>query len=108
MQALIAEARRKYHAGLLANGVLTIDSTGVPSNADRSSNLSVTIAQGIARRLMAKEQVKAVGQTAGAKFEQVNMEFIEATFPQLQNLRPGKWHIAKLGNRNQIKTSSFA
>jgi hypothetical protein len=23
-------------------------------------------------------------------------------------MRPGKWHIAKLGNRNSIKTSSFA
>jgi len=108
MQALIAEARRRYHAGLLANGVLTIDEKGVPSNADRSSSLSISIAQGIARRLMAKEQVKAVGQTAGAKFEQLNMEFIEATFPHLQHLRPGKWHIAKLGNRNSIKTSSFA
>ena len=108
MQALIAEARRKYHAGLLANGVLTIDAKGVPSNADSSSKLSVSIAQGIARRLMAGEQEKAVGQTTGAKFEQLNMEFIEATFPHLQNLRPGKWHIVKLGNRNSIKTSSFA
>lgn len=108
MQALIAEARHKYHAELLANGVLTVDSKGVPSNADRSSNLSIAIAQGITRRLMANEQEKAVGQTAGAKFEQLNMEFIEATFPHLQNLRPGKWHIAKLGNRNSIKTSSFA
>ena len=108
MQALISQARRKYHAGLLANGVLTVDTKGVPSNADRSSNLSVSIAQGIARRLMAIEQVKAVGQTAGAKFEQLNMEFIEDTFPHLQNLRPGKWHIAKLGNRNSMKTSSFA
>jgi hypothetical protein len=107
MHALIAEARRKYHAELLASGVLAIDSNGVPSNADRSSNLSISIAQGIAKRLMAKEQVKALGQTAGAKFEQVNMEFIKATFPHLQNLRPGKWHIAKLGNRNSIKTSSF-
>lgn len=108
MQALIAASRKKYHSELLANGVLTIDNKGVPSNADRSSNLSISIAQGIARRLMANEQAKSVGQTAGAKFEQVNMEFIEATFPYLQNLRPGKWHIAKLGNRNSIKTSSFA
>ena len=108
MQALIAEARRKYHAELLANGVLTIDAKGVPSNADRSSNLSIVIAQGIAHRLMASVQEKTLGQTAGAKFEQLNMEFIEATFPHLQNLRPGKWHIAKLGNRNSIKTSSFA
>lgn len=108
MQALINQARRKYHAGLLANGVLTVDSKGVPSNADSSSKLSISIAQGIARRLMAEVQQKSVGQTAGAKFEQLNMEFIEATFPNLQNLRPGKWHIVKLGNRNSIKTSSFS
>ena len=57
---------------------------------------------------MANEMEKALGQTAGAKFEQLNMEFIEATFPHLQNLRPGKWHIVKLGNRSTIKTSSFA
>lgn len=108
MQALIAEARRRYHAGLLSNGVLTIDEKGIPSNADRSSKLSIAIAKGIAKRMMANVQEKALGQTAGAKFEQLNMEFIEQTFPHLQNLRPGKWHIAKLGNRNSIKTSSFA
>lgn len=88
--------------------MLTIDANGVPSNADRALALSIAIAQGIARRLMAGEQEKAVGQTTGAKFEQLNMEFVEATFPRLQNLRPGKWHIVKLGNRNSIKTSSFA
>jgi len=44
MQALIAEARKRYHAELLANGVLTIDAKGVPSNADRASTLSITIA----------------------------------------------------------------
>jgi len=108
MQTLIAEARRKYHAGLLANGILTVDDKGVASNADKSSKLSVSIAQGIARRLMAEVRDKSVGQTAGAKFEQLNMEFLEATFPYLQNLRPGKWHIVKLGNRSSIKTSSFA
>ncbi len=108
MQALIAEARRRYHTGLLSNSVLTIDSKGVPSNADSSSRLSIRIAQGIAAQLMPDEQKKTYGQTAGAKFEQLNMEFLEATFPFLQNLRPGKWHVAKLGNRNAIKTSSFA
>lgn len=108
MQALIAEARRKYHAGLLANSVLTIDAKGIPSNADSSSKLSVSIAQGIARQLMVETQEKVVGQTAGAKFEQLNMEFIKDTFLYLTNLRPGKWSIAKLGNRNAVKTSSFS
>ena len=36
------------------------------------------------------------------------MLFLEETFPFLQNLRPGKWHIAKLGNRNAMKVSSFS
>lgn len=108
MNALIAIERKRYHENLLREGVLTIDRSGIPSNADRSSKLSISIAQGIAKRLMADTQEKVVGQTSGAKFEQLNMEFLLATFPKLQNLRPGKWHITKLGNRNAIKTSSFA
>ncbi len=107
MNALIAEERRKYHQALLDNGVLTIDKKGIPSNADSSSKLSIKIAKGIADRLMAETQEKAVGQTSGAKFEQINMEFLSATFPIMQNIRPGSWHIFKLGNRNTVKTSSF-
>lgn len=108
MNALIAKARKKYHEELLQRGVLTVDVKGIPSNADSSSKLSISIAQGIAKRLMAETHDKAVGQTSGAKFEQINMEFLEETFPRLQNVRPGKWVIAKLGNRSAIKTSSFA
>ena len=33
MNALIAEARKKYHKELLSSGVMTIDSKGIPSNA---------------------------------------------------------------------------
>ena len=108
MDALIAEARKNYHKRLLESGVLTVDAKGIPSNADSSSKLSIAIAQGIANQLMAETHDKAVGQTSGAKFEQLNMQFLMETFPNLQNLRPGKWHIVKLGNRNAIKTSSFA
>lgn len=108
MDVLIAEARKNYHKSLLENGVLTVDTKGIPSNADSSSKLSIAIAQGITNQLMAETHDKAVGQTSGAKFEQLNMQFLMETFPNLQNLRPGKWHIVKLGNRNSIKTSSFA
>jgi len=108
MNSLIATERKKYHKRLLEEGVLTIDNKGVPSNADKSSKLSINIASGIARRLMAEIHDKSVGQTSGAKFEQLNMDFLANTFPKLQNLRPGTWHIAKLGNRNSIKTSSFS
>jgi hypothetical protein len=108
MESLIAQERKKYHESLLREGVLTIDKNGIPSNADKSSKLSVSIALGIANRLMAETHDKSVGQTSGAKFEQLNMEFLSNTFPKLQNLRPGTWHITKLGNRNSMKTSSFA
>ena len=107
MTVLLAEERKKYHQALLDKGVLTVDSKGIPSNADSSSKLSISIAKGIAERLMAETQEKAVGQTSGAVFEQINMEFLAATFPKMQNIRPGKWHIVKLGNRNAIKASSF-
>ena len=108
MDALIAQERKRYHESLLREGVLTIDKNGVPSNADKSSKLSINIALGIANRLMGETHDKSVGQTSGAKFEQLNMEFLTNTFPKLQNLRPGAWHITKLGNRNSMKTSSFA
>ena len=108
MNSLINEARIAYHKALLDTGVLTVDSRGIPSNADSSSKLSIAIARGIAERLTAETRDKAVGQTSGARFEQINMEFLRATFPKLQNIRPGEWKIAKLGNRNAIKTSSFA
>lgn len=108
MNALIAEARKNYHRQLLECGVLTVDAKGIPSNADSSSKMSVKIAQGIASRLMAEVQDKALGQTSGAKFEQLNMQFLMDTFPKLQNIRPGSWHVVKLGNRSAIKTSSFA
>lgn len=107
-EALLAAARKKYHRSLLENGVLTVDAKGIPSNADSSSELSIRIAKGIADSLMAETHEKAVGQTSGAKFEQLNMQFLTDTFPKLQGLRPGSWHIIKLGNRNSIKTSSFA
>lgn len=90
--------------------MLTIDKQGIPSNADKSSKLSIDIAKGIAKLLWSsmQEQEKTVGQTSGAKFEQINMEFLAETFPKLQTLRPGKWNVAKLGNRNSVKTNSFA
>lgn len=108
MDALITKARKQYHAKLLTHNVLTIDKDGVPSNADKSSELSKYIARHIADSLMVEVHDKIQGQTSGAKFEQINMEYLAQTFPLLQSIRPGKWHIEKLGNRSQIKTSSFA
>ena len=106
MKSLITQERERFHHYLTENGILTIDN-GIASNADKSSKLSKGIAQIVADTLYAKEHYKAEGQTIGANFESACRDFLQNTFLKLQNLRPGKWHIDKLGNRNSIKTSSF-
>ena len=108
MDAIIADARKKYHSALLHRGVLAINAQGVATNADKDSTASVSIAKGIADRLLAETDERIAGQTSGKAFEEITMFFIKSTFPKLQHLRPGKWEIKKLGNRSKIKTSAFA
>ena len=103
---MIALERKNYHKALLES-ILTVDGNGVASNADKSSKMSVAIAKGITDKLMADTKTKVLGQTSGAKFEEINMAFLEATFPKMQNIRPGDWRILKLGNNNRLKTSDF-
>ena len=50
---------------------------------------------------------KISGQTLGKQFELLTMEFLQETFPYLQNIRPGQWSILQLGNNNRLKTSDF-
>lgn len=108
MDAIIAEARRKYHQNLVEEGVLSISRDGVASNADSSNRPSVAIAGMMAQRLGANESIKLKGQTAGTRFENITMQFIADTFPRLQHLRSGDWSILHLGNQSAIKTSDFA
>ena len=99
------------------NSILTIDTKGIPSNADKSNKTSVNIAKYIydsitntrlvnQNTITGKEKVK--GQTSDSIFEKCTMQFLQATFPYLQHLRPGTWHVLQLGNQNTLKTSSFA
>lgn len=107
MKALISILREEFHKSLIQQGILTIDKNEVPSNADKDSRLSREISLYIAKKLEAETRKKCEGQTLGGKFEIATMDFILKTFHHLNSLRPGKWHISRLGNRNSIKTSSF-
>ena len=95
--SLIAIARSEFHRTLLAE-VLTTDRDGIPSNADRSSQISVSISKSIVGQLgsHATEQ-RLAGQRAGSKFEQACEKFISSTFLQMRHLRPGKWTIGRTG-----------
>jgi hypothetical protein len=106
--SIINLARKHYHKQLL-NSILTVNQSGVPSNADVSSKLSVGIASGIVNLL---EQVsveeKVVGQTSGKAYEVVNTEFLEDTFPKFGAIRPGEWIIRRIGNRDKNGIAEFA
>ncbi len=113
MDALIANARFHFHERLFETNTLTLTKTGVASNADTSSRGSKAIAGKIVD-ILVDEQLQKVntvdkisGQTLGKQFELLTMEFLQETFPYLQNLRPGKWSILQLGNNNRLKTSDF-
>ena len=98
-----AEARRSFHAALLAS-VLRTDANGIPSNADKHSKMSVSIAVGILDRLGAGAVGgRLAGQMAGSKFEEVCKEYLEEVFPRLAHLRPGQWEVRKgIGGRSAI------
>ena len=114
MKALIADARASYHKKLFSSNTLTMTQAGVASNADTSSKLSKAVANKIVEILVREQghQVNVVnkisGQTLGKQFELITMEFLQQTFPSLQNLRPGNWTVLQLGNNNRLKTSDFA
>ncbi len=107
METIIEKARKEYHKELVSLGILTVDANGMPSNADKASRVSVKFATDIAEMLSAGTQIKAGGQTSGARFEEANVTFLRRTFLQMGALRPGDWRIERLGNRNALKTSSF-
>lgn len=105
-QALIAIERKKYHKRLL-EGVLAINSNGIPSNADKDSRISVRIAQGIAEQLKSEVGERLAGQTSGSEFETINTEFLQNTFLKMQHIRPGHWDVRKIGNRNRMAIAEF-
>lgn len=107
-KALIQHAREQYHKRLIESRLLTISADGVASNADSSNVPSKAIAKAIAERIGATIGKKIQGQTAGTLFEQITMQFISETFPNLQHLRPGSWTVLSLGNQNSVKTWDFA
>lgn len=114
MDAQIANARFRFHKKLFETNTLTLTSAGVASNADTSSRGSKAISRRIVD-ILVDEQHHAVstvdkisGQTLGKQFEALTMNFLQETFPYLQNIRPGKWTILQLGNNNKLKTSDFA
>jgi hypothetical protein len=103
-EAAFAQARRDFHASLLASGVLTVNEKGVASNADGSQKSSIQYARHIADRLLVETVgERLAGQTSGGEFETACADFVRATFTRLSMLRPGDWEVHKVTGRRSIE-----
>lgn len=107
-KSLIYEERKRYHETLVSQGVLTIDSNGVASNADRSNKSSCRIAKNLAELIGAGIGKKMEGQTLGTEFERITADFVDKSFSLFQHIRPGSWHILRENeNGVYLPLSSF-
>jgi NgoMIV restriction enzyme len=104
--AKLAILRKAYHQSLL-EGVLSINSSGVASNADSSSRLSIKVAGSIAEQLQGRDGSRLAGQTSGNRFEAITADFVRASFTQLQQLRPGQWQVEQVAGRNRRAIAEF-
>lgn len=107
IEAFIHTARKEFHKSLLTS-LLTISESGVPSNADKDNRTSVSIAKIIADKLKAETGVRNAAQTSGNQFEDLVSKFINATFLRLPHLRPGKWDVRQVSNRNRAEIAKYA
>ena len=107
-ESIIAASRKLFHKILVSQGILSVSKDGVASNADGSNAPSKALALAVASKLGAKIAPKLPAQSSGSLFEAAVCEFLKATFPKLQHLRPGNWSIYNLGNHAETHTSSFA
>lgn len=111
--ALITAAREQFHQMLIESRTLTLSVMSndevIASNADKSQASSKKIALHIAQQLnVPLVSKKSAGQSAGANFESAVQWFLEATFPQMQTVRPGDWTIQNLGgSRRQDHIAHF-
>lgn len=105
MNQAISIARTKFHSELVKGG---LSKDGIPVFADGGNTASVEIA----RRLVAKlgqsvTAARVAGQTSGNDFEAACSNFITATFNKLGHLRPGKWQVVRLPQRDRIGIARF-
>ena len=106
IEPLLRAARKEFHKQVIGS-VLTLNDKGIPTNADSSQRTSVAIAREIASMLEAETGERLKGQTSGHKFEQLVADYVKNAFGHLAHLRPGKWDIFQVANRNRLKIAEY-
>lgn len=95
VEPFLKTARLAFHDFLVAESCLITDN-GVPSIADGSSRPSCSIATELFDDLGIKSRGRRLsGQRAGALFEEACAAFLQRTFLNLGEIRPGDWQILR-------------
>lgn len=92
---MILEKIRNDYLKNICEKLLTVDSNGIPNNADKHSAISVNLAKGIISEIGYKTltKVKAAGQTSGKSFEDLTADYLGKAFSHLRHLRNGKYEF---------------
>ena len=100
----IRHIRQRFHQEIGAQiiRVKLKDNLRLYNFADISSKASVSIAARLVELLsITPGSGNLEGQTAGKRFEQITLNFVEESFQQLAHLRPGAWvYSAQEGSTN--------
>ena len=90
--ALLMGSRHDFHRDLRSR--LWSRRAGVPSNSDKDNGTSVRIGLALAEAVgVSLDRKRLSGSAAGTEFERRTKDFLAATFPRLEHLRPGVWRI---------------
>lgn len=96
--SLIGALRQEYHRDVCQTAVF-LKKNEIPSIADVSSKLSITLSRSILEQIDQPINSQSVsGQTAGKNFEEATRTFLEKAFTSLAHLRPGEWQFLVQGN----------
>jgi len=99
MHTLFDTNRKRFHQHLLES-VLTVDSEGVPSIADKGQKFSKLVSILLLPKLgQSSEANKSSGQHSGHAFEGICLEYIQSCFNRLEHLRKGKWNCFHVTSR---------
>jgi hypothetical protein len=98
MHSLFTALRQNYQQEVCQQAIF-LKSGDIPSIADVSSLISKRLSRGILERIGADVSVLPVkGQTAGKRFEDVTLTFLQQSFALLYHLRPGQWQFTVQGD----------
>ena len=105
--SLFSVQRARFHSALIEHLLVIDKDKKFASNGDNDNEASRQISLHIAMKLGAKVGASLPAQSAGVAFETMTEDFLDATFFELNHLRPGDWLIKVVKSRDSLALADF-